>query len=330
MDKIDFVLIWVDDSDPVWQADFKSYSKIEFGDSREVRYRDWGTLKYWFRGVEKYAPWVHKVFFITCGHVPEWLNLENPKLRFVKHSEYIPEQWLPTFNSHTIELNLHRIEDLSEHFVYFNDDTFLINSIPEKRFFINGQPCDIAALNAYQPSGDMSDHIAINNVALINQKFIKYAVIKNNMAKWFSISYHSRLLRTLALLAYPKFTGFIDPHLPNAFKKSTFRAVWNLYQNELSTTSSARFRKMDNVNQYLLRYYQLVTGDFNPINPLDSSLSYPVIDDKIFASAIIDIKQQTKPIICLNDGNISNFESAKIELCNAFDRILPEKSSFEK
>lgn len=39
-------------------------------DNRVIRYRDWENLKYWFRGVETFAPWVNKVYFITYGHIP--------------------------------------------------------------------------------------------------------------------------------------------------------------------------------------------------------------------------------------------------------------------
>ena len=122
---IDFVLIWVDDSDIEWQKSKARYKGEELKfNVNDVRYRDWGTLKYWFRAVEKYAPWVHKIHFVTCGHVPEWLNLNHPKLNFVKHEDYIPAEFLPTFSSHAIELNLHRIKGLANKFVYFNDDTF--------------------------------------------------------------------------------------------------------------------------------------------------------------------------------------------------------------
>ncbi|MDE6836161.1 MAG: Stealth CR1 domain-containing protein, partial [Muribaculaceae bacterium] len=57
MEKIDFVLIWVDDNDLVWQDSLRKYTQLESGDARPVRFRDWGTLRYWFRGVEKFAPW---------------------------------------------------------------------------------------------------------------------------------------------------------------------------------------------------------------------------------------------------------------------------------
>ena len=123
MEKIDFVIPWVDGSDPEWLAEKRIY-KPDMPDDA-VRYRDWDILRYWFRGVEKYAPWVNKIHFITWGHLPEWMNPECKKLNIVNHRDYIPEKYLPTFSSHTIELNIHRIKGLSQQFIYFNDDTIL-------------------------------------------------------------------------------------------------------------------------------------------------------------------------------------------------------------
>ena len=73
---IDFVLPWVDGSDPAWRAERSRRAGCEEGDSSDVRYRDWGTLRYWFRAVDKFAPWARRVHFITWGHLPAWLNVE--------------------------------------------------------------------------------------------------------------------------------------------------------------------------------------------------------------------------------------------------------------
>ena len=147
---IDFVIIWVDGSDPIWRAERAKYEKTK-SDTEDARYRDWEILKYWFRAVERYAPWVRKIHFVTCGQKPEWLNLNHEKINFVNHSDYIPKRFLPTFSSHTIELNLHRIIDLSEKFVYFNDDMFLNDYVSPSDFFIGGLPCDCAILNILKP-----------------------------------------------------------------------------------------------------------------------------------------------------------------------------------
>lgn len=135
MDKIDFVLPWVDGSDSAWIKQRNEYLGIKNDQTQDSRFRDWENLQYWFRGVEKFAPWVNHIYFVTWGHIPSWLNTDHPKLTVVKHEDYIPKQYLPTFSSHPIELNMHRIRGLSEQFVYFNDDTFIINKNGTGRLF---------------------------------------------------------------------------------------------------------------------------------------------------------------------------------------------------
>ena len=148
--EIDFVITWVDGSDDRWQKEKQETRKclgiVADVDDRKERYRDWDNLQYWFRGVEKYAPWVRKIHFVTWGHLPKWLNTDHPKLRVVNHEDFIPQEYRPTFNSHTIEWNLHRIPDLAEQFVYFNDDTFLLRPVSEEDFFRKGKPVDMLAL----------------------------------------------------------------------------------------------------------------------------------------------------------------------------------------
>ena len=140
MEKIDFVLTWVDGSDPDWLAQRREYQPGRGTDAGESRYRDWDNLQYWFRGVEKFAPWVNKIYFVTWGHVPKWLNTAHEKIQIVKHEDFMAPAYLPTFNINSIELNLHRIKGLSEHFVFFNDDMFLIDSVRPEDFFKNGFP----------------------------------------------------------------------------------------------------------------------------------------------------------------------------------------------
>ena len=100
--EIDFVITWVDMDDPKWKKTFAKYSGgIDNSNNSfsEARFRDHGFLKYWFRGIEKFAPWVRKIHFVTCGQKPEWLDENNPKLHLVNHEDFIPHQFLPCFNS---------------------------------------------------------------------------------------------------------------------------------------------------------------------------------------------------------------------------------------
>lgn len=129
---VDFVIPWVDGSDPEWIKEFNKYAPLEkqvAEDSSKERYRDMGLLRYWFRGVEKIAPWVRKVHFVTNGQKPDWLNLNAGKLHWVKHEDYIPKEFLPVFSANPIELYMHKIPSLAEHFVYFNDDFYFANKL---------------------------------------------------------------------------------------------------------------------------------------------------------------------------------------------------------
>ena len=138
---IDFVITWVDGSDPKWLTDRAKYV-LEDERIDESRYRDWGFLRYWFRAVEANAPWVRKIHFVTYGHIPEWLDVSNSKLHIVKHEDFIDKKYLPTFNSCAIEMNLHKIPGLAEQFVYFNDDMFLNKPVKPEFFFKDGLPKD--------------------------------------------------------------------------------------------------------------------------------------------------------------------------------------------
>lgn len=204
--NIDFVIPWVNGNDEEWLKEKNRYTPKNT-DSRENRYRDLDNLQYWFRGVELFAPWVRKIHFITWGHLPKWLNTNHPKLNIVKHSEFIPNEFLPTFNANTIELNIHRINELSEYFVYFNDDTYIIRRMNEKDFFIDELPCDSAILDAIAPS-ELFSHILFNNIEIINRYYDKKNIIKNNFGKWINFKYGKEIYRTFALLPWTKFTGF--------------------------------------------------------------------------------------------------------------------------
>ena len=85
MEQIDFVVTWVDGADETWRREKAKYAQETGDDDRRERYRDWDLLRYWFRGVERYAPWVRNIHFVTWGHLPQWLDTRNPKLRIVRH-----------------------------------------------------------------------------------------------------------------------------------------------------------------------------------------------------------------------------------------------------
>lgn len=330
--KIDFVIIWVDGNDPIWQKEKLKYeNNNSLVDSRNIRYRDWDVLKYWFRAVEMFAPWVNKIHFVTCGQTPTWLNTSNPKLNMVKHSDYIDKKFLPTFNANPIEINLHRIKDLEEKFVFFNDDMFITKKVDPKLFFYKNKPCDIAVMNAHISNRKVKNHIEVADMDIINDYFHKNEVIRKNPFKWFNIKYGKELIRNFSLMPWKEFPGILHQHLPNSYLKSTFVEVWKKETEILNEISSHKFRESLDLNQWLFENWQICSGNFHP-RKANVGKSFTISDDnkqneKIYKA----IKKGKYKLICINDMVINgDFDIEKNKLISAFEKLLPEKCSFEK
>ncbi|MDR2621483.1 MAG: Stealth CR1 domain-containing protein [Dysgonamonadaceae bacterium] len=328
---IDFVITWVDMNDPRWQKDFATCAgKInnKTNEFSEARFREYGLLKYWFRGVEKFAPWVRKIHFVTCGQQPEWLNMNHPRLHPVHHEDYIPETFLPCFNSSLIEIYLHQIPGLSEHFVYFNDDFFLINRISENRFFTDGLPNDIAAFR-HNLGLSLWNKCLKNNIAIINRRFDKKEIMKRDHDKWFNPLYGSKADLTRLLRPFPKFITLRTPHNAQPYRKTTFEEVWDYAGKELTEMSHHKFRSPEDYTQELFRTWQICQSDFVPYNTYNDTKMFPLALRA--GKAVKAIREQSYSLICLNDSiHIRNFEHTMKNIHAAFESILPEKSSFER
>ncbi len=328
--NIDFVITWVDGNDRNWLEEKRKYNpdltKVDDGESR---FREWDLLKYWFRSVEKNAPWVRKIHFVTYGHLPKFLNVNHPKINIVKHEDYIPEQYLPTFSSHPIEMNMHRINDLSECFVYFNDDMYLNAPVCPEDFFKDGKPC-LEAVEACIKATDINEvyqHIMLNNIAVINKNFSKRSVVKNNFFKWFNLKYGKDLVRNICLFPWGSFQNIINRHLPVPLLKSTFSKVWEAEYEVLDKTSSNKFRAITDVNPYLFRYWDIMTGNFVPKKQKGKAYHIGVDNTENLKNDIIHAKSK---LICANDTScVENFEKIKEEINDAFLMRYKEKSSFE-
>lgn len=325
--KIDFVVPWVDGSDSEWLAERQKYSnKIIQND-----YRDWGLFKYWFRSIEKYAPWVNKVYFITYGHLPTWLNINHPKLVIVNHKDYIPEEYLPTFSANCIELNLHRIQGLSEHFVYFNDDTYLCNMTKPRDFFVDGLPTDTAIINPVAPARyDTICNMMVNNIGIINDNFNKKKVMLRDFWKWFNVKYGKLNLLNLIFLPWGNWPGLLQQHLPSSLLKSSYEELWNEHYDILNNASLNHVRnfKVD-VNQWLIKEWQIAKGNFSPTNIKRGK--YFLVKNYCDAENVVKYMNKNKPkMVCVND-HVEGLEIEKIieYLQSEFDKKFPSKSKFE-
>ena len=332
---IDIVVLWVDGSDIEWQKRKAHYKSLETGieQSPEIneasRYRDWGLLKYWFRAIESYAPWARTIHFVTCGQIPAWLNTHHPKLHLVNHSDYIPSEFLPTFSSHTIELNLFRINELSEHFIYFNDDMFLSAPTKPKDFFRHGVPCAAPILTPIVPSipGHPFVHYLLNDTAVINGHFDLHNSAKANLLKWINLKYGKLVLKNLLYLKLRKVVGFQNFHMPSPMLKSSFQKVWEMEPDILENTCKHRFRAITDVNQYVVSYLDYCEGRFSPVSPKHGRYFSVGEEHELQRKAIVDQKYK---YITINDTDFEiDFEKEKAFLIDLFEKAFPSKSAFE-
>ncbi len=326
-EKIDFVITWVDGNDPKWLEEQRRYLKeSDLPGNQKYRYRDMGTLRYWFRAVETYAPWVNRIHFITWGHLPEWLNTDYKKLNIIKHSDYIPNEYLPTFNARVINMNIHRIKELSEQFVLFDDDMFLNDYVTEEFFFKNGLPRGSAILSPIIPENGFA-YTLLNNILLINKHFNKQKSIKENFRKFFSFQYGYYLLRNIVFNSFSKVCGLKEFHSANAFLKSTLAEIWEKEETLLDSLSRNRFRAIRDVNQWLIKNWQFMSGKFEPISPKFTK----ILDIGANNNHILKLlKEKQYKVICINDVRMDfDFEKAKTEIINAFEEKFPQKCRYE-
>ena len=337
---IDFVIPWIDGSDPKWIELKNQYLKasqqdiqmqMEPVDARSIRYRDWGTLHYWFRAVEAYAPWVNRIHLVVWDEVPDWMVQEHPKLNIVKHRDYMPEEYLPTFSANPIELNLHRISGLAEQFVYFNDDVYLTAPVKPTDFFVDGLPCDcIAESPCIYDNSQTFTYILLNDISFVNRHFSRQKVRRKHLVKWICSKSLISAIKNLVgfTVRSDQFFGFSNYHIHQSLLKSTLETVWELEPELLKETSNHRFRDWRDVNQYVFKYYQLLTGQFHPYNMRRNGRAY--FDGEDMQKVKSAITRRKYKVICFNDSMQVDFETAKRALHEAFEQVLPEKSSFER
>lgn len=333
--KIDFVVTWLDSSDPKWQEQYLQYKYVG-GRFESARFRNMDIFRFWFRAVEQYAPWVNKVFLVTNGTFPKWINPKHPQLVLVSHSDYIPAELLPTFNSRTIELFIHRIKGLSEHFVYFNDDMFLNAPVKPGFYFHQGLPCDNNAETVFNvPRYNKKDKFGIYmsilaNIGVINAHFSRRETAKQSFRRWFGPHLGMKsLLLSLFLYHQRRFVGFNWRHFEQPYLKSTFEEAWK-EESDMLLSSCTRFRGEVTLTPYFFRYWQFATNRFYPIK---------LKKNKVFSLSISKLEQVKAVLnnpkifsICLNDT--ANCSEEEFEIINQrmhvlFEKKFISKSSFE-
>ena len=329
MVEIDLVCPWLDEKDPAWQQERNQYASPELYNS-ECMFREWELMRYWFRGVERALPWIRKVHFVTWGHLPPWLNTEHPKLNIVRHEEFIPKAYLPTFNSIVISVNIHRIPGLAEQFIYTNDDFYFLDQVTPEEYFQNGLPCDqLHIMPITEVCTDSFGYILWNNISCLNEHFDLRTCMTQHKDQWFADCYSDKVLADNRMAASLRhFPGFDCPHLPQPYLKSSFTAVWEKAHVRLNYACKQKFRTWSAHSEWLMRYWQLASGNFVPyVRQGGRAISLDLEKEKI-KETLLSAKNR---VVCLNEGTQTlDFISRREYLKKLFERVLPQKSAFEK
>ncbi|MCH2170383.1 stealth conserved region 3 domain-containing protein [Myxococcota bacterium] len=321
---LDVVYTWVDGDDPAWQerkrlaqaglgGDPADYHASATGSSR---FKNRDELKYSLRSLDRFAPWVRRVYLVTDHQVPDWIDPKHSDLRLVSHAELFADAaHLPTFNSHAIESNLHRIPELGEHFVYFNDDVLLSAPSVEADFF-DPQGRSLVYLDtrrvARRPGGlgyDLPVNVAARNCSRLLESEFDFRVERR-----------------------------ID-HVPQALRRSILEELWARFPAELAATSSHAFRHPEDLSptSCLAQYYSLCTDRAVTIS--ERHLTYIKIKKfpfywvlscgRMLAHAMLPATR--RKFMSVNDaGALDDSRLMHQAIAAFFEALYPEPSRFER
>ena len=136
---IDMVIAYVDNTDPIWQKAFIDYCtyhnlRNKIADLHTERYEDIGLINYQLKLINKNMPFINKIYLLLMNKGQEPKNLPS-NVEVIYHAQFIPQRFLPTFNSTTIEMFLWNLPKVSEHFIYANDDMLPTGELQPSDFF---------------------------------------------------------------------------------------------------------------------------------------------------------------------------------------------------
>ncbi|MGA5102207.1 stealth conserved region 3 domain-containing protein [Streptomyces cellulosae] len=309
---VDAVYTWVHGADLAW-LERKNAALAAMGMETEdaatsaARFRDRDELRYSLRSIDMYAPWIRNIYLVTDQQVPEWLDLSHPRVRVVDHTEIFGDRGaLPTYNSHAIESQLHHIEGLAEHFLYFNDDVFLGRTLQPDMFFLgNGQakyfmsPTSVPMAPASRDD-EFNISAAKNNRALVEQSFGQTLV-------------HSFL------------------HAPHPLRRSVLADIEEHYRHAVATTAANRLRDHSDVSVASSLHHYV---GFHTLRSVPGSISCGFVNVGLSEHAprlnrILSVRPHD--VFCLNDyhdGDVPEEEQDAV-LAAFLPSYFPVPSQFE-
>lgn len=301
--KIDYVIPYVDGSDPEWLALYLKNKNLNENakNEEEVKKRFSPNIlfKYQFRGIEKFMPWIGSIHLLVQSYsqVPKWLD--QSKVHVVLHDEFMPASCLPTYNSSTFECFLHKIPDLAVRFIYANDDTYVTGPLNESDFFDGVMPLNSYVRRFVNPYHNES-------FQRMNMKITEF------------------ISKELGIPYVPN-TMCLPHHVQKAMNKIIYKQIFDKYEDYIMSKATM-FRTDDNLSQaFFTMYYMLSTK-------LKYRKTIPFHRFDVFTGfkRLIDFFDKTPPeefppLLCINN----NDNDKDIAIMCKFDKMFPAKSKYE-
>lgn len=302
--EVDAVYLWVDDSDDRWRAKRGAYRPVAETAvaTAKSRFRQFDELPYSIRMLAKNAPFIRKVFVVVDDQDPKLDDIakELPfEVVIVNHSEFIPQQYLPTFNSRAITAHLHRIPGLAERFLYCNDDVFVGAPSQLTDWFDGYKLCLRFTETKFPPLNSLAENEVLYR------------------ARWKAVE--------LAREQGWKVTDQMPEHAPYPLTKTALNEIWKQFPREMQTTSSAKFRAADAILPELLAdYWAIGNGKARIIE--NRSYKYVPMNDARGIAPLIDLALKPGRFLTISLNDVSEVPAAYLldgrRLENRYRRTL--------
>lgn len=311
LEPIDAVYTWVDSSDSHWKDNFTAAladsDNASMSSTNRARFTSRDELRYSLRSLEVNLPWINKIYLVTAGQVPSWLETDNTKIVVVDHNEIFADQdsCLPTFNSHAIESRLSYIKNLSEHFIYVNDDVFFGRPLHPNSFFGAAGQVKYSYSDQHFSSSSADAHLPVNQAA------------NNN--------------RSLMRRAYGRTTSRKFKHVAHPQRRAVHERAFELFANELQATARNRFRSPDDVSLPSALAHQIAAREGLGIS---TEVDYAYVDiaaDDVYLKLLRLLNNEKPQMFCINEVvDTADSDLRSEAVVHALQALFPVPSSFEK
>lgn len=242
---IDVVITWVDGNDPVLNAKRAQYlpagSAAACTDqiAGATRYADRGEIHWCVRSINRFMPWVRRIFIVTDHQDPKVVS--RIPVEIVDHTVIFRnhEQHLPTFNSISLEAMLWRIPGLSEHFVYFNDDLLVCRDVTPEVFF--------------PTEGHINSHGHLASLRWTRARYLA----KRLFGKKNRVNHVQQMMDAARIVGSTDGRFVRLSHTPHPILRSTMERFYTAHPDRLWQNIHSRFRSADHFRNDEMVYMML-------------------------------------------------------------------------